>query len=191
MDWVKLIIPLIAVAVWIISNLANQEKEARRLPRAPTVPPPRPRDPLDSLGAGPVGKPEEENRYREEMDRKRERKPSAPKSIPKQRPRRGDNAPKLPPVDLRPAPLPPYSARKPGKEQRPPTPADVPAAIPLPVAPETNVRVGEPARLVVRPTPIAIKNVRELLKKPESLATAFLLREVLDLPLAKRARRRV
>ena len=40
-------------------------------------------------------------------------------------------------------------------------------------------------------TPVAIKNMRELLKKPESLATAFLLREVLDLPVSKRRHRRV
>ena len=81
MDWVKLIIPLIAVAVWIVSNIANQQKETRRPPRVP--PPPRPRNPTEILTPSAFTRPSEENKYREELDRKREKKSSTAKTLPK------------------------------------------------------------------------------------------------------------
>ena len=52
-------------------------------------------------------------------------------------------------------------------------------------------QVGAPAVPLVKATPAAIKNMRKLLKNPESLTTAFLLREVLDLPVSKRSHRRL
>src|SRR5437868_1024175 len=86
MDWVKLIIPLIGVAVWIIANLANQKKENGRLPRAPLPPPPpRARPPVPLLVTG-----DDERKYREEFERKRTKKPAA--KVPSIRPRQSRSA---------------------------------------------------------------------------------------------------
>jgi hypothetical protein len=192
MDWVKLVIPLIAVAVWIVSNIANQQKETRRQPRVPP-PPPRPRNPLDTLAPDSFTKPSEENKYREELDRKREKKPSAAKTLSKTlRTKRLESVPKPPrtPVVLRPGR--PPTAGYTGAEQRQGGQAEIGIVLEVPVLPIQPIgKIGEPAKPVVKATPVAIKNMRELLKHPESLATAFLLREVLDLPVSKRARRRM
>src|SRR5579864_3093234 len=65
-DWIKWVIPLIAVAVWILSNLAKNREEPRR---QRTAPPPRPED-----GMGPVRRrtPVEVDRFLEEVRRRRE-----------------------------------------------------------------------------------------------------------------------
>jgi len=184
-DWIKLAIPLIAVAVWILSNLANQQKETRRLPRAAPSPPPRPRD----SAAASSKPPENDDKYREEMDRKREKKPSVAKPLPKPRTRRLETAPKPPPLVLRPAPAP--LSRNRDKDERNPTATNLYLPIQIPVAAEPAAKVGEPAVPIIKPTPMAIKNMLELLKKRDSLTTAFLLKEVLDLPVSKRPRRRL
>ena len=106
MDWVQLAAPLIAVAVWILSSLQpNQQKETRQQPRTP-LPPPRPRDPLDPMAAGRQTRPEDDNKYREEMDRKREKVCPQAKPIPRPRP---------PPQTLRSRSQAPASSGDPGK----------------------------------------------------------------------------
>ena len=190
MDWIKLAIPLIAVAVWILSNLANQQKETRKPPRVPTFPPPRPRDPVEPLATASRPK-ENDDTYREEMDRKREKKPSVAKPLPRPRPRRTEAAPKPPPLVLRPAPAPAPTSRSKDYAPLDQTATSLFLTVPIPLPPEPVAKVGEPAVLVVKPKPAAIKNMLELLKKRESLTTAFLLKEVLDLPVSKRPRRRM
>jgi hypothetical protein len=62
-------------------------------------------------------------------------------------------------------------------------------AVPVPTAAPPIAKV-EQVPSPARPATLAIKNMLDLLKKPASLPTAFLLREVLDLPVSKRPRRR-
>ena len=181
MDWIKLAIPLIAVAVWIVSNLANQQKEQRKLPRVPP-PPAKPRDPHDPLATEPVAKPDEDNKYREEMQRKREKKPVV-KTLPRPRPT------KRPEIVLKPSRLPTILVPAPApvvrREEPPPLPA------PLPAAPEQVAKVSQPAVVRAKPKSAAIRSLHELLGKRENLTTAFLLKEVLDLPVSKRPKRRM
>jgi hypothetical protein len=182
MDWIKLVIPLIAVAVWIISHLANQQKEIRRPPRVPPPLPPRRREPFDRSASVPASKPDDDNKYREEMDRKREKKPSLAKPIPRPRSKRLESAPEPTPV------IRDVSRTAAGvRQDKPATDLYLPAPVVLgqPIA-----KVGEAAARIVKPAPAAVKNMLELLKRPDSLTTAFLLKEVLDLPVAKRPRRR-
>jgi hypothetical protein len=56
---------------------------------------------------------------------------------------------------------------------------------------EPVAKISEPPVPAVKSSRVAIKNMLELFKTRDSLTTAFLLKEVLDLPLAKRLRRRV
>jgi hypothetical protein len=181
-DWIKLVIPLIAVAVWILSNLASQQKEARRPPRMPPLPPPRPRDPQDPLSSTPKTK-EAEDKYRQELDRQREKQPR----IPKPRAKRLEPVPKppsAPPVRSS-VPQPPRYSDTADKDQA----AKIDVVVVEPVAAQGLPKAGE--AMTTKPTPTAIRNLRDLVKTRDSLATAFLLREVLDLPVSKRPRRRM
>jgi hypothetical protein len=189
MDWIQLAIPLIAVAVWIVSNLASQQKETRRPPRAPLPPPPRPRDPLDPLATGTKAKPAGDNKYREEMDRPREQKSSVPKPYVRPRPKRLEPASRLPSPPPVPAPVlkPVDRSRTPALDQA----AKIEPLLIVPVSAEPIGKVGGPPAPAASAAPAAVKNLFQLLKTRHSLTTAFLLKEVLDLPLAKRARRRL
>jgi hypothetical protein len=184
MDWVKVVIPLIAVAVWILSNLANQQKETKRPTRLPPARPPLPRDPIDSLASGPRTKAEQDDKYREELDRKRDKKPGEKKSYPRPRPKRFESLPKPPPLPVVLAPL-SAPAIPPRQDKDLPNKAalglflPVPASVPAESIPQTGVAAP------------AVSQLRDLLKRRETITTAFLLKEVLDLPLAKRRRRRM
>ncbi len=179
MDWVSLAIPLIAVAVWIFSHLAGQQKETR----PPVRPAPRPRNPLDPQAPGTLSRPEEDNKYREEMGRQRENK-----NLPARRPLPQPKQPrqKRPMVGSKPPPLPAILL--------PTQPASYNQGVAtdaLPLAVEPVIKMGQIAAPMERPKSAAVKNLLELLKKKDSLTTAILLKEVLDLPLAKRPRRRL
>lgn len=193
MDWVKLTILLIGAAVWILSNLAKQQNDKVPPPRVPSRPPPLPRDPLDSLDPGAKTKPEQDDKYREEMDRKREKKSTERKPIARPRPKRLEPASRLPqrPVVLAPVTPPPLPPRNVDTELRTKSADGLFQTVSAPVPGEHGAQVGAPAKPVVKPTPVSIKNMLELLKKHENLATVFLLKEVLDLPVAKRPRRRM
>ena len=177
MDWKQLIIPLIAVAVWILSNLANQKKETRP-PLRPSIPPRPQRDRPDT--SEPMSRPEEENRYREEMGAARKTRvftsPSPtrpatcrPEKIARPQPRVVSGPPALP-----------------GQSAKQELPLGVLVAG---TVVSMEVQVTPPVPVPITARSVAVKNVFELLQKRESLATAFLLKEVLDLPLAKRSRR--
>jgi hypothetical protein len=195
MDWVKWVIPLIAVAVWILSNLVNQQKEEPPVRRPRVPPPPRPREPVDPQAANSTTRPESQDAYRQEMDRQREKKSREP--VAKQRPKRLEPVPKLPPkLPPRRVVLPPVLAlpvpTQPLERSKPPEPPILLAPV-SPIIPLLPPILGVVAPTVsaAKPTPPAIKNMLELLKKHDNLATAFLLKEVFDLPLAKRSRRRL
>ncbi len=179
MDWVSLAIPLIAVAVWIFSHLAGQQKETR----PPLRSAPRPRNPLDPQASNAPSRPEEDNKYREEMGRQRENKTipaRRPLPQPKQpRPKRPMTGPKPPPLPAILLPSQPASNIQ-----------DI-ALDALPLTVEPVIKIGQVAAPIEKPKPAAVKNLLELLKKKDSLTTAMLLKEVLDLPLAKRPRRRL
>src|SRR5207237_240518 len=133
MDWVKWLIPLVVIFVFILSNLARiTQEEKRNVPRRRPGPggdnPPRPRRPVSAVGRRP------------------------------------------PPV----------------------VEEVVVAAVPVPVpaAPASgDVTAGAPAAVVaVKPdTPTAVQ-LRQLLRSPQTLKTAVVLREVLDGPLCRRRR---
>jgi hypothetical protein len=182
MDWIKLAIPLIAVAVWILSNLASQQKEIRRPPRVP-LPPPRPRDPLDPLPTATT-QPAAVDQYRDALERQREKKTALPKPAPKVRSRRLDPLPKPPRVPPVPVPPPP-PVRAP--QPTPPALEPTPSLAPSPPASQKPPATREATATSAAPP---FKRVLQLLKTRDSLATAFLLREILDRPVAKRPRRR-
>src|SRR5262245_48923245 len=97
MEWVKIAIPLIAVAVWLLSTLARGTRDDRRpTPRPRETPaggdaPPRPRRPVSDI-----------DRFLEEVNRRRREageraKPDRPEATP---PAAGDDRsrPPLPAV---------------------------------------------------------------------------------------------
>ena len=187
MDWIKLAIPLIAVAVWILSNLAKNREEPRR---QRTAPPPRPED-----GEGPRRRrtPAEVDQFLEEVRRRREaaeakvkkleekpvpiplsqkvaaespfpraRAVPPPPPVPTPPPVRSETrrAPTVEPILAKVVPVP---------EQVVATPIVVPKVTPLPISPQ-------------------VQQTLALLKNRKSLVTAILLREILEQPLCRRTR---
>lgn len=211
MDWIKWLIPLIALAVYILSNMAKEREETRRplRPLPPPLPPPK------DTGDRPKRSPSEVDRFLEEVRRRREEtakpaevKPAAPRPVAERQPER-------PAVVERPRPQRPAPAEaltrpgssgkeEPVKQQRPPArrPAAGQEAIPvvqlapLPAAsilappPQPTPELGAlhlsmPQARAVSP---AAKQLMELLKTPQTLRTAFLLREVFERPRCRRPR---
>ena len=187
MHWEILIIPLIALGVWILGTLfkpAEDDKMKKGIRR-----------PGDVSGRGSVRRPVTDlDRFLEEARRRRE----------------VEERPKPPPS---PALARPATARRP---QRPAPPrefpsfvapvvrkAEVPIAIPVaqpvvePARPEpvlaavpTREVSPPPAPSVPRqkpPSPI-LQQVRSLLSKPQTAGAAFVLREIFDRPLSMRRR---
>ncbi len=152
-------------------NAATAARAAASAPRIPT----------ETQPLNPFIRPNEENKYREELDRKREKKSNTAKALSKTLRAK------------RPEPIPRSTRMSPALRQTTPEQSIGGLIVEIPVLAKLEPigQVGAPAVPLVKATPTAIKNMRELLKNPESLATAFLLREVLDLPVSKRARRRL
>jgi hypothetical protein len=177
MHWEILIIPLIALGVWIIGTLFKSEddKTKKAVGRRGNI---SARTPPGRRGVTDL------DRFLEEARRRRE---------PEERL-------KAPPSPSRaPAARPPLRER-PTRQQPPPRP-DTPVIVPeeavvlpvprpvaQPVASSGLAREAPPPPApVTRPSPIA-QQVRSLLSKPQTAATAFVLREVFDRPLCKRRR---
>jgi hypothetical protein len=173
MDWVKWIIPLIAVAVWILSNLAKNREEPRR---QRTAPPPRPDD-----GMGPSRRltPVEVDRFLEEVRRRREAAEGKTKK-PLEKP--------APPPLAQPMPL---ESRLPRAKPIPPVirrtspPEPVLAKIVSVPEPEATTPIVVP-KVTAVPTSPQVKETLALLRNRKSLVTAMLLREILEQPLCKR-----
>lgn len=180
------LIPLIGVAVWIISQIAsNQREAARRLPRS--QPPRLPDDFPEADNPKPQPKASAElDRFLEEV-RRRQQTPPRPEPV-QPRPR----APVVEPVRPKKAPPSPASAFQPIKIRG--IPAEEPVAVALPVVPQPTPAVPTPITVppsVSKPAASqAILQVQSLLRQRRSLASAMLLREIFDRPVSQRPRRR-
>ena len=200
MEWVKWLIPVVVVAVIIISQLAA--KQPTRQPPPPLPRPRPPRDPDDS--AAPRRTSEDLEKFLEEVKRRKQSEETAAEPLytaqeiparPAPRPveqRRQSVAVDSKPqrrsqprvVVVEPAAPKLRQLAMPSSEvavlqalQAPASPADAPQAIHRPEALPT-----------VAALPPAAKMVRGLLKNRQSLRAALLLREILDQPLSKRRR---
>lgn len=202
MDWVKWAIPLVVVAVIILSNLgkAIQDRQ-KRTQRNP--PPPRPDDGSEPPPARPRGTAANVERYLEGINRRRfeaerrKRETSQPRETPPPVRSARPAPPPLPPVPVLAPPLvapvrlvgqerpaPPLPQRRASEREAvakappPPTPAPAPEAAPAHQAP-----AGPLVASAIAP------GLRDLLKNPQSLRVAIMLREVLDPPLSRRGKR--
>lgn len=192
MDWVKWAIPLVVVGVYIVSQLAAQLRDAKRRPNR-NLPPTRPDDSPSTPPRPRAQRPSPEmDRFLEEVRRRQQPPPAQPRPV-QERPR--------PQPSPRPVVLAPASTSAPARpvvrtSPRPPNrkiPEAVPAAIAtlptqtLPVIsappppPPTRVSVSAD-----KPASAAVYQVLDLLRDRQSLATAVLLREILDPPLCRR-----
>jgi hypothetical protein len=197
MHWEILIIPLIALGVWLLGTLFKNENDlAKRGPRRPGSPPGRPpaRRPVTDLDRFL----EEARRRREAEERRKAPSIQRPRTettrVPlSERPSRN--------LDVPPRPVP--TARR--VEE---IPAAKPVSRPVPQPATIREAASEAALIVPRLQPLAeapppppappttrdtqaspiVQQVRSLLSKPQSAGTAFLLREIFDRPRCQRRR---
>ena len=177
-QWSWLIVPIIMFVLFVVSQLMRREEEKqrqRRLSQPRREPqPPRPEDDRSEM-----------QRFLDEVQRMRERseqkkqEATAPWSPPVQQPE-----PVVPVVRVAPRPQP---------RRRAPTPPAQPQPVLEVLAVETESRVptskasvGAVRRRGASP---AARQMLSLLQSPQSLATAWLLKEVFDRPLCMRERR--
>ncbi|HEY7327904.1 MAG TPA: hypothetical protein VH592_09705 [Gemmataceae bacterium] len=194
MHWEVLIIPLIALGVWIIGTLFKSEEEKTKKPAGCRG---------NAAGRAPGRRVVTDlDRFLEEARRRRE--PEAQR--------------KPPPLPTRePAPRPPLRERpsRPQETPRVSKPAIVkeesvvvlpvprsttPPPIAEPAPTPTTRKLGElragaqqsrevlPVLTPATPTSPIVEQARSLLSKPQTAATAFVLREIFDRPLCKRRR---
>jgi hypothetical protein len=205
MDWVKWLIPLVVVFVIILSNLARiTQEEKKRLP-------PRRRPGGDAdLPPRPRRSPSEVDRFLEEVHRRRReadqqrapvvkarvpvRSPVADRPARRETPSLTQDIPSVVPPTLRsparvPAPIVVTPTRQP-----PAVIAETLVArgipVPAPATPPGGVTAGAAAAVVApKPdTPVAA-SLRQLLRSPQTLKAAIVLREVLAGPLCRRRHR--
>jgi hypothetical protein len=207
MEWLKLLIPLIAVAVWILSHLAgNQQNQRRQAPR-----PQPPFDP-DQEPRHPGRAASELERFLEDVKRRKEMEqvPEAiliaeevapPRKAPPPLPRPVEQRRKSVPIGVKP----PQRRRELAAlvQPLPVTPAPTSRTVTMPSsavaevqAPQATQAPPPPPQALHRPEALptkaskseAVKLVQHLLRNRQALAGAFLLREILDKPLSKRRR---
>lgn len=183
MHWEILIIPLIALVVWIVGTLAKSEDDrtkkgvGRRGPVTGRQPGKRVVTDLDRFL--------EESRRRREPEERRKAAPP-PARVPAARPpvRERPSQPRETPRRAAPVIAQEevvFALPSPQSVATPPVAEPVVAA---PVAREQSVSTPPPAPRTSS-SPIS-QQVRSLLSKPQSAATAFVLREIFDRPLSKR-----
>jgi hypothetical protein len=206
MEWVKWVIPLIALAVWILTSLIkSQQEEPRR--RSTTRFPPQPQGGEEGTGPRPRRTSGEVEQFLEEIRRRRESgvKPAEVEQRPRPVVREAPpvivvEAPRPRPAPRTPPALPPK--RQPPRREEPATPRKRPAVTEEVVVarivstpPITVAAPPPPAAsaitLAVSPTAPAARQFLDLLKNPQSMRVAFLMREILDRPVSRRPRRRV
>lgn len=186
MHWEILIIPLIALGVWIIGTLFKSEDDkAKRAMRGRGV----------SSGRAPTRRPVTDlDRFLEEARRRRETevRPQPPPAPP---PTRAPVArPPLRERPSRPRETPRSAVPALRKEEVvvavPARPAATPA-LAEPVSPPPPRPLEAPAPPSTTPVPRSapvVQQVRALLSKPQTAGAAFVLREIFDRPLCKRRR---
>jgi len=171
MPWEFIIVPIIAVAVWIIGTLIRGAEKAQ----GPNGAPPRRGERVTDL-----------DRFLREIHRRRQAEERTEE--PPQR------------AERRREPEPPPVRRAPPREE-------IPVVLPVqeviaaePVAPAPALRVLEAPPLPAVPfdrsprpqqrraEPAALVTLKALLRSPEGLRTAMILREVLGPPLSRRRR---
>ncbi len=187
MHWEILIIPLIALGVWIIGTLFKSEDDkAKKAMRGRG----------NFSGRAPGRRPVTDlDRFLEEARRRRETE-DRPKPPPAPPPTRAPVA--RPPLRERPSrpretPRPAVPALR--KEEvgvtvptRPAAPAVL--AEPVPSPPLPPLEAPTPPATITAPPRAApvVQQVRALLSKPQTAGAAFVLREIFDRPLCKRRR---
>lgn len=184
-NWWQWIVPLIVAVFWIVGMLAKGQREQIGRQQNRTLPqmPPNEENPPMAQGKR---QPEEIRKFLEELRRQRsasardgkaemtsDEEPTAQVVRPKPAPRQP------PPV--------PVVVRKPPK--RPPIGQDPVQVVPLALPSLVSAAPTQVATRIVKPTPVAVRQTLDLLKNRQSLASAFLLREILDLPVSRRPRR--
>jgi len=209
MDWVKWLIPLVVIFVVIVSNLARiaqeEKKKSSRRP-GPGNSPPRPQRPQN-----------EAERFLEEINRRRreageQRKPPVVKRAAagparvarRETPSAGEAMAAVVPVTSRvPRPVRAVEMPMPLARQPSPRPVEPERRQPAPVVEEVvvatvvpvltapgDVSAGAPAAVIaVKPHTPTATLLRQLLRNPQSVKAAFVLREVLDRPLCRRSPR--
>jgi hypothetical protein len=194
MHWEVLIVPLIALGVWILGTLFKTEDNAKQQQqrRPGTRPPGGMRPPVTDLDRFLA----DARQRRQESDGGRLPTPAAPVRGAPPRP-----TPPPPRADgqrarSRPATAPSRPARKQPTFTGPvpvevlPDPVRVaPAApeVPVEVVPFAKTPPAAPARpKVQQPTSPVVAQVLNLLRSPQSAGAAFVLREILGAPLSKR-----
>jgi hypothetical protein len=191
-NWPHWVIPLIAIVVWILANLARLPKEApaarSRRPLAPRPPsreaqaapsPPAAAGRDEPLVVMPLDKPTPET--------SRPLSRPSPEMLPSSEPGSSAKAPR--PAALAPAGPQPAAGPQAGAEASPAAPSP-------PTAAETAAPASLPERLPQRtPPPAPVRRVSRtarrvlaLLRDPETLAAGVLLQEILLPPLSRRPR---
>jgi hypothetical protein len=208
MNWAVWLILLIPVAVSILSLLFKSKEEPKRDGRLRPPPTARPGGPTRP-GRRPVS---DIDQFLEEINRRRReaaerRRPTEPTAAPTPPPivERPAPPPPIPQREpLRPVPVPPPRLpRRPERErplptrirERPlqpepvlvaePVPPPPPPAPPAPPAPAVPAVLG--TYVVTRPPSPALTQLVTMLRSPQSLRTAILLREIFDPPVSRRA----
>jgi hypothetical protein len=192
-NWEVLIIPLIALAVWILSTIFRNAEEQRQADRPPRPggtsdggPPRRPRTELDRFL--------EEARRRRSMPEQRTENPSVVdgpiiETTPPPPPEPVVIAMPVRPVEP-PAPAPARSTRKrerPPKSRAVPTPS-VALAVPVEVTPLPEEKAPRIPAMPgpARPVSPLLGRLRVALKDRNTLKTAFVLAEVFGQPISLR-----
>lgn len=186
MHWEILIIPLIALAVWIFGTLfkgGEDEKTKKGVRRPGKVSGRTPgRRPVTDL-----------DRFLDEARRRRDAE-ERPKPTPPPPPARPTvaRAP-LRERPSRPRETPPRAAPPLIRREEVPVAVAVAqpvAAEPVPAAPPIRDAAIAPAPTTTRDTRLSpiVQQVRSLLSKPQTAGTAFVLREIFDRPLCQRRR---
>ncbi len=191
MQWEILIIPLIALGVWILGTLFKGGEDERTKKGA--------RKPAGSSGRGSARRPVTDlDRFLEDARRRRETEEKRKPLLPPPPPQPTISRAPLSERPTRPREAPPRSAPAVRREV-------VPYAIPvvrvvaeaaIPEAVRVSPRVqpsAEPptvAPTTTRDTRLApiVQQVRALLSKPQTAGAAFVLREILDRPRCRRRR---
>lgn len=187
MDWPVLIIALIPVAVWILSTIFRGAEELRDKERSqPTGASPQvPKRPTTEL-----------DRFLEEARRRRDTAPkqAKPTIAPPLQEALPVARPSEPPPPVRREEKIDRPAKRPASERKPPS-APVqppPRVVEMPVVQSESAPVSsQPAPSPTPPTrphrpSLLLNRLSTMLRDRDSLATAFLLREIFDRPISQR-----